>query len=226
MEAKSDGYLYRIMPFKHLVDLLETRELHFASPNVWDDPYERILQHKGTHWTFAQCWCKRAVSDAMWRIYSADRTAVRIRTSRSKLLRVGTQITASHHGIFRVDDVKYNPPKLVNAEMDRIAGLLKTRFSAKHAVEALYMKRDAFDFESEVRVAIYLKPQGNVRKLPAFRFRVNPHSLIESILFDPRADETYVKVTSHYLKHVLKYEGSIGRSALYRAEQIHIPEEG
>jgi hypothetical protein len=225
MHEAGDPYLYRIVPFRHLIDLFESKELHFAPASAWEDPYERILQHKGTNWTFAQCWCRRAVSDAMWRIYSPDRTAVRIRTSRSKLIRLGSRINASHHCTFRLDEVTYLPTRAVDLEMDRIAGLLRTRFNPKLALDALFLKRDAFDFEAELRAIVYLKAQSRAQPQAAFRFRFDPHSFLESILFDPRADETYVKVVAHYLKYVLKYEGTIGRSALYRAEPIHIPDE-
>ena len=66
-------YLYRIMPLRHVVDLFESRELYFASPESWDDPYEKVLRHKGSTSAFAQCWCTRAVSDAMWLRIPAQR---------------------------------------------------------------------------------------------------------------------------------------------------------
>ena len=45
--VSSSSYLYRIMPFRHLVNLLETREFYFASPHTLDDPYERVLSAQG-----------------------------------------------------------------------------------------------------------------------------------------------------------------------------------
>jgi hypothetical protein len=218
-------YLYRIMPFKHVVDLLENREMYFASPNAWDDPYERILQHRGAAHTFAQCWCKRAVSDAMWRIYSPDRTAVRIRTSRAKLEVIGSQVQASYQGFFRVGDVAYESAKSLDAELESIYSELKQRFTMKRALDALFFKRDAFDFEAEVRAVVYIKPQAGAQKAASFRFRVDPYILVESILFDPRADETYVKVATHYLRMALHFEGSVSRSALYRAAEVRTLDE-
>lgn len=225
MEKSSSTYLYRIMPLRHLIDLLETRELYFASPNSWHDPYERVIQHKGTPWTFAQCWGKRAVSDAMWRIYSSDHMAVRIRTTRDKLEIVGKQFQASHYGIFRVDSVVYNDPKVVDTELNEIAAKLKSRFDIERALNALFLKRDAFDYEAEVRAVVYLKPRPRIQAIKNFRFQIDPHALVESILFDPRAEASFVKMTTHYLRNVLHFEGSIARSALYRASEIIIPDD-
>lgn len=213
------------MPFKHLVDMLESRELFFASPTSWDDPFERILQHRGTPWTFAQCWCKRAVSDAMWRIYSSDRTAVRIRTTRDKLRDLGPRIRATHFAQFRVDDVRYDSAREIASELDQIAHGLRVKFDSTRAVDALFLKRDAFDYEAEVRAVVYLTKPGGTRKGAHLRLRVDPHRLIDSVLFDPRADDTYIKVASHYLRTALHFEGPISKSILYRAAEIHIPDE-
>lgn len=158
MAPSNKSYLYRIMPLRHVVDLFERRELHFASPNTWDDPYERILQHKGSDWVFAQCWCTRAVSDAMWRIYSPDRTAVRIRSTRDKLVAAGARIKATSHATFRVDEMVYKSSRRVDAELEAIANELKSKFSMRRAIDALFFKRDAFDYEAEVRAVAFLQP--------------------------------------------------------------------
>jgi hypothetical protein len=46
MAATSSTYLYRILDFRHVVDLLESKELHFVSPSQWEDPYEKVLVHR------------------------------------------------------------------------------------------------------------------------------------------------------------------------------------
>lgn len=224
MSLNNGTYLYRIMPLRHIVDLFETRELHFASPSTWDDPYERILRHKGSELAYAQCWCKRAVSDAMWRIYSPDRTAVRIRSTRAKLLAVGARIKATSHATFRVDDVAYKPVNALDAELNSIADELKIGFSMKRATDALFLKRDAFDHESEVRAIAFLQPKKDFQSPNYLRVRIDPHDFVESILFDPRSEETYVKMATYFLRKALHFEGPVSRSALYRATNIHIPD--
>jgi hypothetical protein len=225
MRNLTNRYLYRITPLRHVVDLFESRELHFAPPGSWDDPYERILQHRDSAFLFAQCWCKRAVSDAMWRIYSSDKTCVRVRTSLKKLEGVGARIRANYNAMFRVSEVQYGRPKFVDGELARIAAELANGFSRKRAMDALFLKRDAFDYESEVRAVALLKPDGKSSARLHLRVRIDPHDFIESVLFDPRADETYTKMASHYLREVLGFRGQIARSTLYRAKEVRIPHE-
>lgn len=218
-------FLYRIMPLRHVVDLFESRELYFASPELWDDPYETVLQHKGSGFAFAQCWCTRAVSDAMWRIYSPDRTAVRIRSTRAKLLTVGARIKATSNATFRIDEVNYQPARVVDAGLEAIAEELKRKFSMSRAIDALFLKRDAFDYEAEVRAIAFLQPKKEGLKQQSLRVRINPHDLVDSILFDPRADATYVRMATYFLRKSLRFEGPISRSALYRASNINIPDD-
>jgi hypothetical protein len=213
------------MPLRHVVDFFETRELHFASPNSWDDPYEKILHHKGSNLAFAQCWCTKAVSDAMWRIYSPDRTAIRIRSTRAKILTVGARIKATSYATFRLDEVIYKSSKDMDLELSSIANELKTKFNMKRATDALFFKRDAFDYESEVRAIAFLQQKKDVTPPTHLRVSIDPHDFLDSILFDPRAEGKYVDMATYYLRKALHYDGPISRSALYRATNIHIPYE-
>ena len=223
--GNSSQYLYRIMPLRHVVDLFETRELHFARPGTWEDPYEKVLRHRGSSSVFAQCWCTRAVSDAMWRIYSPDRTAVRIRSTREKVLSVGARIKATSHATFRLDEVIYKTARDVDYELEIIANELKKKFSMKRAIDALFFKRDAFDYEAEVRAIAFMQPQKDVDPPESLRVRIDPHYFVDSILFDPRAETSYVKMATYFFRRGLNFEGPIARSALYRATNIDIPDD-
>lgn len=79
--TKGRGLLYRIMDFHRIVQIFERRELYFAHPSTWDDPYEKFIKHPQSHALFAQCWTRASSSDAMWRIYSPNGLGVRISTS-------------------------------------------------------------------------------------------------------------------------------------------------
>src|SRR5690606_26045303 len=46
MMKNSAGRLYRIMNFHHVVQLFERKELFFAHPSSWQDPYETRLIHR------------------------------------------------------------------------------------------------------------------------------------------------------------------------------------
>jgi hypothetical protein len=220
MAATSSTYLYRILGFRHVVDLLESKELHFVSPSQWEDPYERILVHKRSHAIFAQCWSKKAASDAMWRIYSADRTAVRIRTTRAKLQRELLRHKESSEVDFLIGDVEYLPSMEVNSRIAAVATDLKQRYQSRRAADALLAKREAFDHEAEVRVIIHdrrLKERTKPKLL--YRLPVFTEGLVDSIFFDPRADDAFVKMATYYLENSLRFKGTISKSALYRVRE-------
>ena len=59
---------------------------------------------------------------------------------------------------------------------------------------------------------------------PSLRLRVQPHDLIESIMFDPQVDPAFYQASSHHLRATVGFKGSIGKSALYRPQKQLIVE--
>lgn len=209
-----DTSIYRILGFEHLVQLFETKQLHFSHPSNWDDPCEKLIEHRLSPNIFAQCWCRTGVSDAMWRIYSPNKIGVRIRTTKHKLR---NQIKAS--GLrFRIQNVKYTQESKLNYEMEAIADELAQSFRLSVAFDSLFMKRLAFQHEKEVRVAVY-SPDESTKDLRSIDVPINPHSLIESILIDPRAPEAFVRAYKHFMKEKLGYAGRVGQSSLYAGRE-------
>ena len=115
------------MDFSRIVELFESRELSFARPSSWDDPYERVLQHKHSEQFYAQCWSKKAVSDAMWRIYSSERRGLRIRTSRDKLRSVFEQNKALTGVTYLLKDVEYLNSGQMDGRISEIAQTIKQK---------------------------------------------------------------------------------------------------
>jgi hypothetical protein len=214
-------YLYRIVSFDRLVEMLQSDELYFAHPSSWEDPYETHLQHKDSPNVFGQCWCKRAVSDAMWRIYSPNHLGVRIRTTRHRLKQAMTEAARSQSIEWRIQDVKYLPPPKLRHELESIADMLWQRNSIQDTFAPLFLKRDAFQHEDEVRVVVLNAPEKGQPIGGQCRLRVVMRWLVDSILVDPRAPDAYVEAYKHYLKDKLQFSGSFGKSALYaRGDEI------
>lgn len=218
--AKSDS-IYRILKFQYLVDFFESGELYFAPPASWEDPYEKILLHCRSHAFYAQCWCKRAVSDAIWRIYSPDRTSVRIKATRAKLQVLLKEAKQDDNFDFLIEDVEYMPPRIVDQKIAMIGKELKTKFNSRKAAGALLLKRDAFDHEAEVQVIVHDKSASDTSKAkPSIRIKVDAHALVESILFDPRAENVFVRLCTFYIQNKLRFRQKVGKSSLYR---LHDP---
>jgi hypothetical protein len=215
MELAVKDPLYRILPFHRLVQMLRTGKWYFAHPSEWDDPYEvrRLTGH--SPYVFAQCWCRTAVSDAMWRIYSPDGLGVRIAVSQAKLAHQLEQSTAAGGFQYLIRKVQYvKQSKLTELE----AGWSHTdsdKLSFRQASEHLFRKRLPFDHEAETRVVILdRRPQQSAAIKGRF-IAIEPNPLIQSIFLDPRAPKEVTEALRHYLKESVLYPGTVAKSGLY-----------
>lgn len=217
--TQKSSSLYRIMDFTRVVQIFERKELFFAHPKTWDDPYEMRLNHKHSHLLFAQYWCQLAVSDAMWRIYSPNGMGVRISTTKEKL-RAAVKAWAAPKGYkWRGEEVEYMPQGELNKSVRAIKNDLLENFSIGRAADSLYLKRDAFAHESEWRASIYCPDDDAIRRpaLSGLTVPVEPHILINRILLDPRAPPELVGAFQFYFKEKLKFRGDVSRSVLYKS---------
>jgi hypothetical protein len=99
--------LYRIVSFDRAAEIITGRKLSFTLPSTWPDPFEMVLKHNFSRAVFAQCWCRKAVSDAMWRIYSPHGLGVRIATTRLRLQRALTAAVSTQQLTFQIQNVEY-----------------------------------------------------------------------------------------------------------------------
>lgn len=225
MSGNSAGRLYRIVSFDRAVQIFEREELHFAHPSTWADPYEVRLRHPVSHQFFGQCWCTKGVSDAMWRIYSPNHMGVRISTSTRKLRETLAPQVEAHNWMMRLEPVNYESQHTINSEMRSIQEDLRGQFNTYRAMDALFLKRDAFDHEAEYRVVIH-NSAGTKDGAPAgLKLKVNPHRIIDSILLDPRAPRELTEAFTFFFKEKLKFKKRVAPSVLYKV-QVPIVVEG
>lgn len=220
MGRSSHPYLYRIVSFDRLVQALESNELYFAHPSSWEDPYETQLQHKDSARVFGLCWCRTGVSDAMWRIYSTNRLGVRIRTTRHRLKEALTAVTQERSIKWKVQDVRYLRSEDLRHELECVADLLWQRNSVHDMFAPLFVKREAFRHEDEVRAVVLAPPEIDHAVRGAFRLKVQMRWLIDNVLIDPRAPDEFVDAYRHYLKDRLEFPGYVGKSALYAKSDV------
>lgn len=215
----SSSNLYRIVSFDRAVQILQTNTLYFAHPSEWDDPYEQGLLHKRSNNIFAQCWCRKAVSDAMWRIYSPNNLGVRIGTTR-QLLRTALKDAQKAQKIrFKIQNVKYLFQEELNFALQDVAKALAQKYTVQKAIEPLFMKRNAFHHEYEVRAVVYNREPQPTDSGKGVVIPVDAQTLIRSIWIDPRAPQEYVDAYSLYLKKKLKFPGVVKKSTLYEAPE-------
>ena len=140
--------LYRYISFETFVGMVQNSSLTFVLPALWEDPKEdvpflQLLDQKesaaetalliATHnKTYAQSWSELAESDAMWRIYSYNNRALRIKVNKKKLSLLDSVYTIP---------VKYSdePFKCEGNDMEML-------------LSSLAYKRTTFCHEKEIRL--------------------------------------------------------------------------
>lgn len=216
-EKKKKVYLYRIMDFCRVVQIFESKALYFAHPSTWDDPFETRVKHQSSHAMFAQCWSRIAASDAIWRIYSPNHMGVRISTTENQI-KAAIKESLNELGYSMTGrSVVYLRQSDLDVQVTDIARNLDREFNINQATEILYLKREAFSHEAEWRLTIYCHDFDNKEAKDGVLIKIDPYSLINRILFDPRAPDELVNAFTHYFKDVLKFKGKIGRSVLYKS---------
>ena len=215
----SDQRLYRIIRFDRFVQMLKSDEWHFAHPSEWEDPYETRITSVLSHALFAQCWCRKGVSDAMWRIYSQDKLGVRIQTTKQKLQSALLAVSSKRDIGFRISNVQYLNELEYIARDDRIQADLKNRPTFARASAHLFLKRVAFDHEAETRVVVFDANQPLESIAKSVKVELNSRQLIDSVLVDPRAPEEFLEAYRHFLKDRLGFPGSVKKSLLYRSDE-------
>lgn len=212
--VEEKGYIYRFVEFHRAAEIFEKKALFFARPSLWHDPYEVRIKHPRAEALFAQCWCRTAMTEAMWRIYSPHGTGVRIRTTKERLAQGIKKWARSKRYGYLEGIVDYKEPGDISRFYKEIEAELTADYSVKRAAEALLVKREAFRHENEWRSIIYCKDVPDGQK--GLEVPVDPHELIDGVVLDPRAPLPLVEALALYFKQKLGYKGDVKASALYR----------
>lgn len=223
--------IYRIMPIDQLMGMFETNKLVIPKINKWEDPYENFFL-KCEFWNgsnqlstlnvregiYGQCWSKFKDSDALWRLYSSDKKSVRIKTTIGKLFdTIYTSNTCS--GSSYIGAVAYETKsditKWVKNQDVNMTSINKI------IIDSLFMKRNNFSHEKEVRIA-YISPTHALNP-DLVEFDIDIHNFIENITFDPRTDDAYYKANRQLFKRVYGYDLSrISKSVLYEFNSVRV----
>ena len=222
--------IYRIISFERLVQIFKSTQMAFVKPEKWDDPFENIIAKTlidmGTELSesffesgirnnsHGNCWTKRSLSDAIWRIYSNDKKAVRIKSTPNIISRnITNGLLGCPNSKLFIGKVEYLNTNQIKAKAKIFAKGVMSGDKCRAAAESLLFKRKAFSHEEEVRVLII--DQHDISRDGVININVNPHDLIQSVVIDSRAPAELVDVYTSYLKNDLNFKGSISKSTLY-----------
>lgn len=220
--SEIDGYIYRVMPVRRLLQAFEERQLVLVPPREWDDPFENlllsaklVLSETGETGgmdgirdkVYGQCWTLHRETDAMWRIYSSDTNGVKVRTSPRRLLEA---LKSSNRCLSDVTcfigKVEYLTQKTL---VSTLKGLDLFNTNGSGVAKSLLYKRKEFSHEKEIRL-IYTEGKGSIHS-----FDADPIELFDELVFDPRMDQyLYTAYRSAALSYGFK--GRVAKSVLYK----------
>lgn len=221
------AFVYRIIPVPRLFELFETKQNILVKPKLWEDPFENFILQSAVRLptgqlatlhardqVYGQCWTLHSTSDAMWRIYSKDHQAVRIRTSIGKLVE-SLGRACGHLSYFEafIGKVKYLPNKRL-IQFAKGAFQTPTLPYSRMYAQTLLVKRPAFKHEREVRLLYFCSDPGQISK-DIYSYPVDPHALVDQIMIDPRLKEDAANFLRDQIRAKTRFTGPIKRSLLY-----------
>ena len=222
--SDKNKFIYRYLSFSRLVEIFSTNTYQLINPSLWDDPYEQWLTSAKfdlgsdqldlgfRNSFFGSCWTKKNSSNAMWRIYSPDKSAVRIRTT-PKLLGDAIQqaLGPASKSIAFIGKVQYLSQAMISEKAESLAIATLSTQSELAAAKSLLIKRSSFSHEEEVRILL-VDRSFNEKVLP---ISIDPHNVIQSVMIDSRAPIELIDVYKKYLKDTLGFKGRVSKSTLY-----------
>jgi hypothetical protein len=221
-----DKPIYRFMPFLRLIELMTAKKLTLLRTDLWDDPWENyIVQARFTIGSattrfrfnrriFGSCWTRKSVSDALWRIYSPDKLAIRIASTPGLL---GAALDAGLPKRLRsswfVGRVQYLPQSEIAKKAADIAYEIARDRSGAGAARSVLFKRRSFAHEDEVRVLV-IDPYTSGRQR-LLSIEIDPNAVVKSVMIDSRTPKEIAEMYATYLKRSLGFPHRIAKSTLY-----------
>lgn len=230
-----DTKIYHFMPLVRFVEMMETQRLFFKRITEWDDPWEmpyrrlHLVKDKknrekvNAEFMYGICWTREGSydTDAMWRIYSADKQSVCFSTTVSKL-----------YDVLKSDTLCMNPTNLFMADViytdftpDKINSIInsdKLRFYPEFMYPA-FLKRREFSHENEIRLLLFKlffgqQPDSKPHCKNGALLPLNHTNFIDEVILDPRLNEYEEYIQRNALEAYRKKIGSIQKSSLYTAD--------
>lgn len=205
----------RYFSFESFVNLLETGQLTFTKVSNWEDPWENELSNyeleidgkkNKNHYSsstdfFGQCWTQKLESDAMWRIYSPNKSGVKVYTQINRLN------TLSNIRCIGVEKVSY---------FSNLNDLKYLTENDSSRYETVKYKRIAFSHEEEVRFIIHPCDVLTNSDYDATHINldISIQDFILRIEIDPRADIWVENMIKKYVNRKLE-NTVVSKSNLY-----------
>jgi hypothetical protein len=231
-----DTPIYRVFNLQRLVELFTSKANTLVKPAMWDDPLENYVlrvamkafrdhphsfDFTAKDRFYGQCWSTIEESDALWRIYSPDKSGVKVKTTIRKLL-YSLQYSApvALPGKCFIGKVNYLLDEILREKLQNRFWLSLEAADPRSQAASLLFKRLEFEHEKEVRLIYLNEDQGYIDNL--FRYSIEPAEVFEDLQFDPRLSRELFDVFKYYFEANLLYPHPVTRSELYKVPDLHL----
>ena len=230
--------LYKFYNFNSLKILLTNSMLYIDRVNTWEDVYENFFlkahffsktyntsidTSEIANAVFGQSWTYAPETDAMWRIYSQNKTGVRIQTNVIKLF---TSIFVDDECIADtwLGKVEYNSEEDMNDFIVRETETDPNSIWRNLMPYSQFLKRSEFEHEKEFRIIKMLDSSTAeiAKQYKRLAFKININDFIESYLLDPRLDEKTFEQLRRDLVNLGADPHKISKSSLYSFKPLII----
>lgn len=150
-EDKYEGYLFsRMETPEDVYQIVKEMYYNVCPRNYYAIPDNYFRMWHSKWFTYAQCWSKHPETDAMWRCYSYENRAIRIRTREDKLLDHTKKVFPNEEQFsVYLNKVSYDLNKSFTLEQQ-----ISQMKDSLLAHETYFHKRHVFSHEGEYRLLI------------------------------------------------------------------------
>lgn len=221
-------YIYKYIPLEYVLSMLKKKKLRIEGVKTWEDPYENFFLKENffideksqidtdgvSERIYGQCWTRKEESDAMWRIYSkgegnAEKKAVKVKVKVDSLFSL-VYTEDNCMATTSIGSVQY----VAGEDFEKIRKELVESINFNKAIEdSLYIKRDPFEHEEEVRIIIS-HDTGHLEE-EFLEFDIPDISIFEEYVLDPRLDANEHEASIKLLIECGVEQEKIRRSDLY-----------
>lgn len=198
-------FIYRYCSIGEALAIVKSGKMTFAHPSVWKDKFEHEVQNQifdktgrfAHHLPLVKCVSLEKMSEAMWRIYAGAGGLVRLRFKLQSLLAALDKASWHCNGTLLPDHkiycgpVRYMPTSDLRKEVSAFGARIGGSRSSAASAPALLAKRDAFQFENEVRIVLMLPGRrgalsaDKLKQLVATAKTKRISEAVDQILVDP-----------------------------------------
>lgn len=216
-DGTSPVSLYRYMPLIQLISIIESSSITLLNPAVWPDKteggwVERLFGEEGILpgvTARAICLTRESYSEALWHVYAKTGPVIRVRIGLDVLLADCLKYAKRKGGKFYLSDVRYQ----TSSEMRDALQEHEELDHSSTAATLLSLKRRAFSYEREVRLAWFTRAYAPEQ----VTIPVSVESLISQLLVSPYADGWVVDALSSLVNETYGFDWSVEKSSLDRA---------